>query len=132
MSRTWSGTDCGKTHYHTLVLDSEGETLLSRRVSNDEPELLKLIGDVLDLADGRQVTWPLAWRAAGLALGVLDGLLVGEDPDAARFGENVDLPVEQLPLSYVVVKAARPRPPRFPCSPPWTCSPVPFCRPWSH
>jgi len=59
MSRIWAGTDCGKTHHHTLVLDSGGETLLSRRVANDEPELLKLIGDVLDLADGRAVTWAM-------------------------------------------------------------------------
>ncbi len=59
MSRIWAGTDCGKTHHHCLVLNSEGDTLLSRRVANDEPELLKLLGDVLDLADGRAVTWAL-------------------------------------------------------------------------
>ncbi|MFF4549342.1 IS110 family transposase [Streptomyces sp. NPDC001435] len=59
MSRIWAGTDCGKTHHHCLVLDSEGATLLSRRVANDEPELLKLLGNVLDLADGRAVTWAL-------------------------------------------------------------------------
>jgi hypothetical protein len=40
-------------------LDADGKALLSRRVANDEPELLKLIGDVLDLADGRQVTWAI-------------------------------------------------------------------------
>lgn len=51
MSRIWAGTDCGKTHHHCLVLDAEGDTLLSRRVANDEPELLELIGDVLDIAD---------------------------------------------------------------------------------
>jgi hypothetical protein len=28
-------------------------------VANDEPDLLKLIGDVLDLSDGRTVTWAL-------------------------------------------------------------------------
>ncbi|GGV96009.1 hypothetical protein GCM10015535_64760 [Streptomyces gelaticus] len=65
MNRIWAGTDCGKTHYHTLVLDSEGEPLLSRRVANDEPELLKLIGDVLDLAGGRQVTWALDMAGDG-------------------------------------------------------------------
>ncbi|MEJ8639832.1 IS110 family transposase, partial [Streptomyces sp. MS2.AVA.5] len=59
MSRIWAGTDCGKTHHHTLVLDTEGGTLLSRRVANDEPELLKLIADVLDLAGGRAVTWAI-------------------------------------------------------------------------
>jgi transposase len=59
MSRIWAGTDCGKTHHHCLVMDAEGGTLLSRRVANDEPELLKLLGDVLDLAGGDQVTWAL-------------------------------------------------------------------------
>jgi transposase len=59
MSRIWAGTDCGKTHHHCLVIDAEGGTLLSRRVANDEPELLKLLGDVLDLAGGDQVTWAL-------------------------------------------------------------------------
>jgi Transposase len=59
MSRIWTGTDCGKTHHHCLVLDAEGDTLLSRRVANDEPELLKLIGDVLDLVDGYRVIWAM-------------------------------------------------------------------------
>ncbi|MGW1810237.1 IS110 family transposase [Streptomyces sp. NPDC002078] len=59
MSRIWAGTDCGKTHHHTLVLDAQGDTLLSRRVANDEPELRQLIADVLDLAEGRSVTWAM-------------------------------------------------------------------------
>lgn len=41
----------------TLALDADGKTLLSRQVANDVPEPLKLVGDVLGLADGRQVTW---------------------------------------------------------------------------
>lgn len=59
MSRIWAGIDSGKGHHHGLALDTEGKTLLSRRAANDEPELLKLIGGVLDLADGRQVTWAI-------------------------------------------------------------------------
>ncbi|MEV6175557.1 IS110 family transposase [Streptomyces sp. NPDC051954] len=59
MSRIWAGIDSGKGHHHGLALDSDGKTLLSRRVANDEPELLKLIGDVLDLADDGQVTWAI-------------------------------------------------------------------------
>jgi hypothetical protein len=39
------GIDSGKGHHHGLVLDGDGKTLLSRRVANDEPELLKLIGE---------------------------------------------------------------------------------------
>jgi hypothetical protein len=50
MSRIWAGTDCGKTHHRCLVLDSEGDTLLSRRVANDKPELLRLFTNVLEKA----------------------------------------------------------------------------------
>jgi transposase len=59
MSRIWAGTDCGKAHHHTLVVDAEGKKLLSRRVANDEPELLQLIADVLDLAGDREVVWAM-------------------------------------------------------------------------
>jgi transposase len=59
MSRIWAGIDSGKGHHHGLAVDADGKILLSRRVANDEPELLKLIGDVLALADDRQVTWAI-------------------------------------------------------------------------
>jgi transposase len=55
MHRIWAGLDSGKTHHHCLVLNEGGETLLSRRVANDEPELLVLLDAVLALGD--QVTW---------------------------------------------------------------------------
>jgi transposase len=57
MSLMWAGIDCGKTHHHCVVVDGEGGKLLSRRVANDEPELLKLLDDVLALADDAVVTW---------------------------------------------------------------------------
>lgn len=47
MSRIWAGIDVGKGHHHGLALDADGKTLLSRRVANDEPELLKLVGLVV-------------------------------------------------------------------------------------
>ncbi|RKN59982.1 IS110 family transposase [Streptomyces klenkii] len=62
MPQIWAGVDIGKTHHHCVVLDPEGKRLLSRRVLNDEPELLELLADVLaidedavravDVADG--------------------------------------------------------------------------------
>ncbi|MFF4956348.1 IS110 family RNA-guided transposase [Streptomyces sp. NPDC001222] len=79
MNRIWAGTDCGKTHHHCLVLDDEGNALLSRRVANDEPELLKLVGDVLDVADGREVTWAL--DMAGGGPGLLIALLVNHSQE---------------------------------------------------
>lgn len=59
MSRIWAGIDSGKTHHHGLVVDADGSTLLSRRVANDEPELLQLLADVFALTDGDQVTWAI-------------------------------------------------------------------------
>ncbi|PCG81140.1 IS110 family transposase, partial [Streptomyces sp. WZ.A104] len=62
MPQIWAGVDIGKTHHHCVVLDAEGKRLLSRRVLNDEPELLDLLAYVLavdenavwavDVADG--------------------------------------------------------------------------------
>ncbi|MBA4863320.1 IS110 family transposase [Streptomyces sp. PSKA54] len=73
MSRIWAGIDCGKTHHHCVTMDADGKTLLSRRVANDEPELLQLLGDVLDTADGREVTWALDMTGGepGLLIAVL-------------------------------------------------------------
>ncbi|WP_435286437.1 IS110 family transposase [Streptomyces bacillaris] len=75
MSRIWAGVDAGKTHHHCVVLDSEGAKLLSRRVANDEPELLRLLSDVLALGD--EVTWAVDLPDAGAAL--LIALLVNHD-----------------------------------------------------
>lgn len=55
MAQNWAGTDIGKTHHHCAVLDAGGVKLLSRRILNDESELLELIGDVLAL--GEDVVW---------------------------------------------------------------------------
>jgi transposase len=75
MSRIWAGIDCGKTHHHCVTLDADGEMLLSRRVANDEPELLELMGDVLDIADGGEVTWAMDMTGGEPAL--LIAILVG-------------------------------------------------------
>lgn len=79
MSRIWAGIDCGKTHHHCLVMDSEGRRLLSRRVANDEPELLQLFGDVLGLADDGRVTW--AMDMTGGEPGLLIALLVSHSQE---------------------------------------------------
>ncbi|AXK36952.1 IS110 family transposase [Streptomyces armeniacus] len=71
MARNWAGTDIGKVHHHTVVLDSDGEVLLSRKVVNDEPELLSLIRDVLEFGD---VVWAVD-VADGMAALLVDLLL---------------------------------------------------------
>ncbi|WP_405386432.1 transposase [Streptomyces sp. NBC_01102] len=47
--RIWAGVDIGEEHHHCVVINADGERLLSRRVLNDETVLLELIGDVLTL-----------------------------------------------------------------------------------
>ncbi|MEV8533936.1 transposase [Streptomyces sp. NPDC051211] len=55
MNRIWAGIDSGKTHHHCVAIDQDGTKLLSRRVANGDPELLRLLQDVLALED--HVTW---------------------------------------------------------------------------
>ncbi len=86
MARIWAGTDIGKTHHHCVVLDAEGKQLLSRRVLNDEPELLSLFADVLalgedvvwavDVADGMAALWINILLNHGQQLVYIPGLAV--------------------------------------------------------
>ncbi|MGW6413524.1 IS110 family transposase, partial [Streptomyces vinaceus] len=48
--------------------NEDGAKVISRRVANDEAELLQLLGDVLDVADGSPVTWAVDLNAGGAAL----------------------------------------------------------------
>jgi transposase len=64
----WAGTDAGKAELHCTVIDADGKSRLSRRVANDETELLKLIADVLELSDGDPVNWAIDLNAGGAAL----------------------------------------------------------------
>ncbi|MFJ8795988.1 IS110 family transposase [Streptomyces sp. NPDC102462] len=71
----WAGVDIGKTHHHAMVINGDGERLLSRRVQNDESELLGLIGDVLAISS--DVLWAVDLNHGGAAL--LIGLLLSHD-----------------------------------------------------
>ncbi|MGW9436057.1 IS110 family transposase [Streptomyces sp. NPDC055607] len=64
----WAGTDAGKATHHCTVIDTDGTKVLSRRVPNNEPELLELISDVLVSAEGSPVTWAADLNAGGAAL----------------------------------------------------------------
>lgn len=74
MGRVWAGVDAGKTHHHCVVIDSDGKRLLSRRVANDEPELLELMADVRALGEA---TWAVDLADGGAAL--LIGILAAHD-----------------------------------------------------
>jgi Transposase len=65
----WAGIDAGKIAHHCVVVNDAGDKLLSRRVSNDETDLLlKLVGEVAALADGGRVLWAGDLNAGGAAL----------------------------------------------------------------
>ncbi|MFI2041439.1 IS110 family transposase [Streptomyces bottropensis] len=86
MALIWAGTDIGKTHHHCVVLDADGKRLLSRRVLNDEPELLALFADVMaidedvvwavDVADGMAALWINILLNHGQQLVYIPGLAV--------------------------------------------------------
>lgn len=71
----WAGIDAGKAHHHCVVIDADGNRLLSQRVPNDEPALLQLLAGVLERADGDEVVWATDLNHGGPAL--LIALLVG-------------------------------------------------------
>ncbi|MFE0381169.1 IS110 family transposase [Streptomyces inhibens] len=77
MPELWAGTDAGKAAHHCTVIDADGTKVLSRRVPNNETELLELIRDVLALAGESPVTLAVDLNAGGAAL--LIALLVSHD-----------------------------------------------------
>ena len=79
MPRIWAGVDIGKEHHHCVVIDADGQRLLSRRVLNDETVLLELIRDVLALDE--DVLWAVDLNHGGAAL--LIGLLVSHNQPLA-------------------------------------------------
>jgi transposase len=64
----WAGVDAGKADHYCMVIDGDGQQLLSRRVTNDEAALLELIAAVSTLADGGEITWAIDLNAGGAAL----------------------------------------------------------------
>lgn len=75
MPQIWAGMDIGKEHHHCVVINADGERLLSRRVLNDESALPELIADVLAL--DTDVLWAIDLNHGGAAL--LIGLLLSHD-----------------------------------------------------
>lgn len=68
MPELWAGIDAGKAHHHCLLIDDEGNRLLSRKVANDEAALTELLTDVRALAAGREVLWATDLNRGGAAL----------------------------------------------------------------
>ena len=100
MDKAWAGVDAGKEFHWAHVLDNSGRELLSRKVENDETDILKLIDDALLLAE--EVVWAVdqPGGGAGLLLALLweqnqrvlyvPGLTVDRARDAYRGESKTD------------------------------------------
>ncbi|MBB0243142.1 IS110 family transposase [Streptomyces alkaliphilus] len=80
MPEIWAGVDIGKEHHHCVVINTDGRRLLSRRVLNDETELLQLIDDVPAIST--DVLWAVDLNHGGASL--LIGLLLSHDQPMAH------------------------------------------------
>lgn len=67
----WAGVDVGKDHHWVVVLDAAGKVLLSRKVANDEREIVQVVADAGAVADGVSWTVDLTTVEATLLLSVL-------------------------------------------------------------
>jgi len=115
MDRAWVGIDAGKETHWAHVLDASGEQLLSRKVSNDEADLSKLIDEALSFAD--KVVWAIDQPGGGatLLLGLLwereqrvlymPGLTVDRSRDTYRGEAKTD-----ARDAHVIADQARMRP----------------------
>ena len=68
MPTLWAGIDAGKRTHHCVVIDFEGTVVLSRKVGNEETELLELIAAVVEIADDGEVCWATDLVDGGAAL----------------------------------------------------------------
>lgn len=68
MPQLWAGVDAGKSNHHCVVIDQAGQRLLSRKVANDEDDLLALVSEVTELAAGDRVVWATDLNHGGAAL----------------------------------------------------------------
>lgn len=69
----WAGIDVGKEHHWVVAIDEAGRVLLSRKVTNDEREIVQILADVGALADRVSWTVDLTTVEAALLLAVLWG-----------------------------------------------------------
>ena len=67
MNKAWVGVDVGKEFHWAHVLDASGRQLLSRKVENDEADILELIDQALS-SSAEKVVWAVDQPGASAAL----------------------------------------------------------------
>src|SRR5215211_5329157 len=67
----WIGIDAWKGHHHAVLIDRDGQRLLSRRVINDQPDLVALIDTIQDRVVDPVWAIDLAGGSASLVIALL-------------------------------------------------------------
>lgn len=67
----WVGIDIGKGHHWAVAINAAGEAVFSRRIPNDEEEILKLIATACDAAGDVRWAVDLRGKTATLLLVLL-------------------------------------------------------------
>ncbi|WMX44205.1 IS110 family transposase [Streptomyces roseicoloratus] len=70
-ARVWVGIDAGKGHHWAAVVDETGATLWSKKIGNDESEILTALGEILELADEVQWAVDISGTSSALLLALL-------------------------------------------------------------
>jgi len=84
----WAGIDVGKTHHWVCVVDTDGATLLSVQIGNDQNEIDAVIAKVTALAE--RVDWALD------IIGAPSALLLALLSQAQTSGISVKATVESV------------------------------------
>ena len=66
-STLWAGIDAGKAAHHCVVINGDGQRVLSKRVAKDENALLDLLRAVNELAERGSVQWAIDLNSGGAA-----------------------------------------------------------------
>jgi hypothetical protein len=90
MDKAWAGVDASKEFHWAHLLDVSGRQLLSRKVENDEADILRLIDETLSFAE--EVHWAVDQPGGGAAS--IQASYTGLSTGRIKIGD-----VESVPLA---------------------------------
>lgn len=71
LDQAWAGIDAGKSHHWAAIVDAAGSTVWSKKISNDEAEILNAIAEIIDLAETVHWAVDISGTSSALLLALL-------------------------------------------------------------
>ncbi|MCI2424386.1 IS110 family transposase [Saccharopolyspora sp. K220] len=71
LEQAWAGIDAGKAHHWAAVVDAAGATVWSKKISNDESEIVAAIAEICELAATVHWAIDISGTSAALLLALL-------------------------------------------------------------